>query len=100
MLLPGADLDARRDPTVSPLYADLSGLPPARFIVGTRDALLSSTLGLHAAWPTHDTNELDVFAGAAHAFTTSPIRATEIAREREHAFLSGVAARAEQVTVY
>ena len=33
-----------RDPDVSPLYADLNGMPPALFSVGTKDLLLDDTL--------------------------------------------------------
>jgi acetyl esterase len=36
----GPDLD-RRAPEISPLHADLSGLCPAVFVVGTDDALLA-----------------------------------------------------------
>jgi acetyl esterase/lipase len=36
------------DPDVSPLYADLAGLPPVLLIVGTADPLLDDTLFLHA----------------------------------------------------
>lgn len=41
---PGLDPEQRRDPVISPLYADLAGLPPARFVVGTNDPLLDDTL--------------------------------------------------------
>ena len=38
--LPGLDAEARRDPAISPLYADLHDLPPALFTVGTADPLV------------------------------------------------------------
>jgi acetyl esterase len=44
----------RRVPDISPLYADLSGLCPALFTVGTRDALLDDTLFMHARGGTGD----------------------------------------------
>ena len=37
-------------PDISPLYADLKGLCPALFSVGTKDALLDDTLFMHARW--------------------------------------------------
>lgn len=33
----------RKDPVLSPLFADLRGMPPTLLVTGTRDALLSST---------------------------------------------------------
>jgi len=38
------------DPALSPLYADLSGLPPALFVVGTRDPLQEDTELMYAKW--------------------------------------------------
>ena len=39
-----------RDPVLSPIYADLHGLPPTLFVTATRDALLSGTVNLHRAF--------------------------------------------------
>src|SRR5690606_4966418 len=49
--LPGRTDDERRDPAVSPLFADLRGLAPALFSVGTSDHLLDDTLMLAGARP-------------------------------------------------
>jgi acetyl esterase/lipase len=40
--------ELRRHPDVSPLYADLAGLPPALLTCGTLDPLLDDSLFLHA----------------------------------------------------
>jgi acetyl esterase/lipase len=40
----------RRDPDVSPLYADLAGLPPALITVGTHDPLRDQSLFLYTRW--------------------------------------------------
>lgn len=40
----------RRDPVLSPIYADLRGMPPALFVTSTRDLLLSGTVNLHRAY--------------------------------------------------
>ena len=49
-LLPGLSAEQRRDPDISPLYGDLSGMPPALFSVGTNDHLLDDTLFMAARW--------------------------------------------------
>ncbi len=50
LFLPGLSREERRDPDISPLYADLSGMPPALFSVGTADHLLDDTLFMAARW--------------------------------------------------
>ena len=40
----------RTQPSISPLYAELRGLPPALFSVGTEDALRDDTLFCHARY--------------------------------------------------
>ncbi|MEU1001552.1 alpha/beta hydrolase [Streptomyces tibetensis] len=85
LLMPGAT-DARRR-AASPAYADLRGVPAARFCVGTGDALLPQTLSMEARWREHAPTELDVFAGAAHAFTTVRSTAARVAKAREAEFL-------------
>jgi acetyl esterase len=50
LFLPGMSGEQRRDPDVSPLYADLRGMPPALFAVGTNDHLLDDTLFMAGRW--------------------------------------------------
>ncbi|HEX4005833.1 MAG TPA: alpha/beta hydrolase fold domain-containing protein [Acidobacteriaceae bacterium] len=59
-----------RDPVLSPLFADLSGMPPTLFITSGRDILLSGTSILHRAFlrAGDDTASLIVFEGLPHAF--------------------------------
>lgn len=58
-----------RDPALSPIYADLSGLPPTFFLTSTRDILLSGTTMLHRAFLKAGVPaELVVFEGLPHAF--------------------------------
>ena len=59
----------RKDPVLSPLYADLHGMPPTLFLTSERDLLLSSTSTLHRAFlRTGATAELIVFEGLPHCF--------------------------------
>ena len=85
-LLPGLDTDARRDPSVSPLFADLSGLPPALLTVGTDDPLYHDSVDLAARWPGA---HLDVYPGGFHAFDFFDLALAEIAVSRQIEFLRG-----------
>ncbi len=62
-----------RDPVLSPIYADLHGLPPALFITSGRDMLLSSTTNLHRAYLRAGVDaRLVVFDALPHAFWYHP----------------------------
>ena len=59
----------RRDPVLSPLFADLRGLPPTLFLTSTRDLVLSGTVMLHRSFLKAGVPaELVVFEGLPHAF--------------------------------
>jgi hypothetical protein len=85
LLMPDATAAERR--AASPLFAALKDVPAARFCVGTGDALLAQTLAMETRWREHAPTELDVFAGAAHAFTTVRSTAARVAMIREAEFL-------------
>jgi acetyl esterase/lipase len=82
----GRDL---RAPYISPLYADLKGMPPAIFSVGTLDHLYSDTLLMVEAWRRAGNEaELHEYRDAPHGFNLFP--QLDIARssnERIVAFL-------------
>jgi acetyl esterase/lipase len=83
---PGID---RRDPDVSPLYADLRGLPPALFTVGTLDLLLDDTLFMHGRWVAAGNRaDLAVHPGGVHGFTAFPGALADAARDRIDRFLA------------
>ena len=64
---PGFPPERLRDPDVSPLYAQLGGLPPALFSIGTQDALLEDSLFMYARWLASGNDAtLRVYPGAAH----------------------------------
>lgn len=81
--VPGVSTDGLRDPALSPLYAELSGLPPALLLVGDADMLLDDSLFLDArlrAAGNH--SELVVFPGAPHGFTSLPMAYAAVAHNR------------------
>ena len=86
--LPAHDREQRRDPDVSPLFAELSGMPPAVFTVGTQDPLLDDTLFMEARWRAagHAT-ELYIWREAPHGFISLPMTVTDAALSMEHEFL-------------
>ncbi|MFI5302805.1 MAG: alpha/beta hydrolase, partial [Polyangiales bacterium] len=87
--LPGLDLEARRAPDVSPLYADLRDLPPALFTVGTLDPLLDDSLFMEARWrAAGGRTELRVWPDAVHGFNSFPIAMAHAANEAQHRFLA------------
>jgi acetyl esterase len=86
--LPGYDLERRRDPDISPLFADLSGMPPAIFTVGTEDALLDDSLFMEARWRSAGAvSELRIWPEAPHGFLSLPMTVTDVALAAEHDFL-------------
>lgn len=87
--LPGVSREERRSPELSPLYADLCGLCPALFTIGTRDALLDDSLFMHARWAAAgNRSELDIYPGACHGFIAFPTPQTFASLERQMTFLN------------
>ena len=58
-----------RDPVLSPLYADLNGMPPTLLVTSTRDILLSNTSVFHRALlRAGNEAQLVVYEALPHAF--------------------------------
>ncbi len=58
-----------RDPVLSPLFADLHGMPPSLLVTSTRDILLSGTTIFHRALlQAGNDSQLVVFEALPHAF--------------------------------
>jgi acetyl esterase/lipase len=89
LYLPERSAEERRNPDVSPLYAELSALPPALFSVGTADYLYDDSLFMHARWrAAGNESELAVYPECVHGFTMFPIAMARAANERIYAWLA------------
>ncbi|KAL9112953.1 MAG: hypothetical protein Q9227_002818 [Pyrenula ochraceoflavens] len=77
--VPGADIEARRNPLMSPLYEDMQklarespfgSLPPALFNCGTADPLLDDSLMMSVKWMASGSEAVtNIYPGAPHMFT-------------------------------
>jgi acetyl esterase/lipase len=70
-LLPGTSEKERRDPEISPFYADLRGkkLPPALFTCGSEDPLLDDSVLMGAKWQMWGNEAVvKIYNGAPHGF--------------------------------
>ena len=84
-----APQEKRRHPDMSPLYANLEGLTPALFTVGTHDPLLDDTLFMHARWlAAGNCASLALYPGGVHGFNSFPSSITTDAHARGIAFLN------------
>jgi len=87
------DAAQRDDPDISPLYADLRGLPPTVLAVGTADSLIDDTLFLASRLLVAGVEtELVVVPGGEHAFDMAPVPECQQAVAAVDAFLAKHAA--------
>ena len=83
------DHSVRRDPELSPLYADLGTMPPALFTVGTLDAMLDDSMFMYCRWLAAGAPaELALYPGADHAFIQTPHPSAKEANARIDRFLA------------
>lgn len=74
---------SRRNSAVSPIYADLTGLPPAMFVVGALDPLLDDSLFMWSRWQAAGNDAtIEVWPEGAHTFMNmgTPLAAAALAR--------------------
>lgn len=68
-----------KNPHISPLYADLSNMPPALFSCGDEDALLDDSVFMAARWHTAgNRTELQIIPEAYHVFNINPVAESSI----------------------
>jgi acetyl esterase len=91
LAFPGRDPEMLRDPAVSPLYADLSGLPPAMFVVGALDPLLDDSLFMAARWQAAGNRAaIEVWPAGAHTFMNMGTPLADAALARTTAWISDI----------
>ena len=79
-----------QNPDVSALYADLRGLPPALFTVGSLDGFLDDSMFMYCRWLSAGNRaEIGIWPGADHAFIDTPHPLAAAANESIDAFLNG-----------
>ena len=84
MYLGSEDYESRLNPDVSPLFADLSDLPPALFTVGGADPLLDDSLFMAARWQLAGNDaELSFYPECPHGFDMFPSKVALKARARQ-----------------
>lgn len=94
MYLPGRTDDERRAPTISPAFADLGGLPPALFTIGTLDHLFDDSITMAARYSAAGSPaELAVYPDCGHGFQWfTDTEMSRLAVSRIHRFLREVSA--------
>ncbi|WP_221164080.1 alpha/beta hydrolase [Rhizobium sp. NLR22b] len=72
-----------------PLFADLSGLPPALLVAGALDPILDDTISMHERWQSQSGNsDCVIFPEAPHGFNRLPTRLAARANRFVRAWIS------------
>jgi acetyl esterase/lipase len=83
------DRARRDDPDVSPLFADLRGLPPVLVSVGSADSLLDDSVFLSCRMFASGVDcELQIIPGGEHSFDMAPVPEAQAAVQRIDEFLA------------
>ncbi|MBC3956565.1 alpha/beta hydrolase [Pseudomonas triticifolii] len=85
LLTPGLTDQQRQQPPLSPLYGDLTGLPPALMFVGDIDPLLDDTREMAERWKHSAEVEMHLLPESPHGFIHFPVAIGQkvLARSRE-----------------
>ena len=87
-LTPGWDPEKRRDPDLSPMYADLTGLPAALISVGTDDPTLHDSLRFYEKWNAANGNAtLEVYEHGFHAANLFPSKLADAWNRSQQNFI-------------
>jgi acetyl esterase/lipase len=98
VFLPGMSEEEKKQPSVSPLYADLMGLklPAALFTCGTEDCLLDDTVFMSVKWMmAGGETVVKIIPGGPHGYIMFPTDMTETAKMGMEAVEAFVLAKLE-----
>jgi acetyl esterase/lipase len=88
---PGLSEEDRRAPDISPLFADLRGLPPCLVSVGTADHLCDDSLFLAPRLAAAEVDvELAVYPDSPHGYQSLPTKMAEASEARIDAWIARV----------
>lgn len=77
-----------RDPFISPLFGDMTGMPPTYIQVGDNEMLLSDSVNLHKKMVKANVSvKIDVYKGMWHVFQMSPFKTAYEAMEKNAEFI-------------
>ncbi|WP_147475822.1 alpha/beta hydrolase, partial [Pseudomonas syringae] len=80
--------EKRREPPLSPLYGDLTDLPPALMFVGELDPLLDDTLEMAARWQNSADVEMHLLPESPHGFIHFPTALARKVLARSHEWIN------------
>lgn len=85
----GWSLEKRQEPQYSPLFADLRGLPPALFTVGTADPLVDDTFFMEARWRLAGNKTfLAVYPECPHGLNLFPSKIAKVANGKMYQWIN------------
>ena len=87
LLTPGMTDEQRRHASLSPLYGDLTGMPPALMFAGERDPLRDDTTRMAARWRAVAPVECHLLPEAPHGVIRFPTAMAAQVRARTHAWI-------------
>ena len=83
LVFKGWNLEKLQRPEYSPLFADLRGLPPALFTIGTADPLLDDTYFMEDRWRSAGNKTfLAVYPSSSHLFNIFPSKMAKAAHDQ------------------
>lgn len=97
MLTPGLDDAERRTAPLSPLYGDLSGLPPALMFAGELDPLRDDSTEMARRWGQVAEVEMHLLPEAPHGFIRFPTRMAALVLAHTHEWLRASLRQSAQI---